>query len=321
MKKVFFIFILSVFLSSIFATTTIKGEFSLSSSLTIDSDFNTTQESSSSIDLFLLSKSNNVKYTIKSSIDLPNQPTNVKDYIEQAYLQFRIPYKENYLTFNFGKTPLDIGGDWYFNSGSPFAGESNPLNPSVFNPWIASVKTKLFESEDFKSLNLEVIAKLPVEYNDSKIGGRLTYDINNENFGTAETSFLTDYSSSILSGGINGNYFFDYGIYGKVDLQNLVDFESSIYLLKIYPSFTYKFEALYKNEDKTYSLLPTISYVIDQKSSISTSLYTTIKDNNFTFIPIILYKFNILQGLDISINYIYSTEPNHLLSATITHKF
>jgi len=317
-------------MGSIFATTSIKGAYSLTGGLYLDSSFNTTETSSSSIDLYLLSRSNDVKYTIKSSLDFYYPSTEdgdttveeyIQDSIEQAYLQFRVPYKENYLTFNFGKTPLDIGGDWLFNSGTPFDYDKTSIFDDVTNPWIASVKTKLFELEDFQSINLEVIAKLPIEDGDSKIGGRLTYDINNSNFGTLESSFLTNYSSSILSGGINGNYFFDYGIYGKIDLQDHSDFESSIYLLKIYPKITYKFEALYTNDDETLYLFPTISFTIDTKSSLSTALFTTLNDGDFELSPYISYQFNILQGLDISATYFYSTDTEHLIFATITHKF
>lgn len=329
MKKIYFLLISSLFMSSIFATTTIKGETSLSSGLYFDSSFNTTDFSEASIDLYLLSKSNDVKYTIKSSLDFIYPSTSnstdisayIQDTIEQAYLQFRVPYKENYLTFNFGKTPLDIGGDWVFNSGTPFNYEKTSIFDEVTNPWIASVKTKLFELKDFQSINLELIEKLPLEDGDTKIGGRLTYDINNSNFGTVETSFLTNTSSSILSGGFNGNYFFDYGIYGKIDLQNISDFESSIFLLKTYPEFTYRFEALYTNDDETLHLLPTISYAIDTKSNLSVSIYTTLIDEDFELSPYILYQFNILQGLDISAYYFYSSITNHLISATITHKF
>ncbi len=320
MKKIISLcLVLTIAMASSFSTTTIKGDFSLTGELYLDSDFNASESSTSTIDLFLLSKSNNVKYTIKNSTDITTD-SEIENTIEQAYLQFRTPYKENYLTFSFGKIPLDIGGDWIFNSGTPFEYDSKSIFDEVENPWIASVKTKLYETEDYKSINFEAIAKLPLEDGDSKVGGRLTYDINNDYFGTVETSFLTDYSSSILSGGFNGNYFFDYGIYAKTDLQEIEDFEASIYLLKLYPSFTYKFEALYTNDDQTLYLLPTVSYVIDNKSSLSASLYTTYSDGDFDLNPYILYNFNILQGLDISAYYIYYSNT-HNLSATITHKF
>lgn len=320
MKKIISLcLVLTIAIASLFATTTIKGDFSLTGELYLDSDFNISESSTSTIDLFLLSKSNNVKYTIKNSTDITTE-SDIENTIEQAYLQFRTPYKENYLTFSFGKIPLDIGGDWYFNSGTPFDYDKTSIFDEVDNPWIASVKTKLYETEDYKSINFEAIAQLPLEDGDSKIGGRLTYDINDDYFGTVETSFLTDYSSSVLSGGFNGNYFFDYGIYAKADLQELDDFEASIYLLKIYPSFTYKVEALYTNDDETLYIFPTVSYIANSKTTLSASLFTTFIDGDFNFSPYITYSFNILQGLDISAYYIYYSN-NHNLSATITHKF
>jgi len=322
MKKISFIIICSLlFIANLQSSPSIKGDFSLLSNINIDDNFNTNITSSSELNFILNSKSNNIIYTVKDSLifnDLTNDITNT---IEQAYLKFRIPYKENYLIFNFGKTPLDIGGDWIFNSGTPFETIDITTLQEKDNPWIASVKYKLYESENYESLNLELIAKLPVEDTDLKIGGRLSYEINNEYFGTLETSFLTDKTESIISGGYSGTLYFDYGIYGKVDLQDFHDYEASFYLLKLIEDYTLKFEALYDNEILTYILLPTFSYNLDSKSTTSISLNAANINNNWTFMPTVSLNQNIVQGLDFTLNYLYSSTLNHNLSFTVSHKF
>ncbi len=325
MKKINLIILLSLILiTKLFSAPTIKGDFSLLSSVSFDDNLNTTIMSSSELNILLNSKSNNVIYNVKDSLIFNNLPLNQNDItntIEQAYLKFRIPFKENYLIFNFGKTPLDIGGDWIFNSGTPFETINLATLEEAPNPWIASVKHKLYQNENFESLNIELIAKLPVEDTDTKIGSRLSYDINNEYFGTLETSFLTDSVESILSGGYSGTLYFDYGIYGKVDLQDLNDFEASLYLLKLIDDYTFKFEALYDNEVNTYVFLPTLSYNIDSKSTISIALNSANINNDWTLIPTVILNQNIVQGLDFTLNYLYSTMENHNISFTISHKF
>lgn len=335
MKKISLIILSSLFLiNCLYSSPSIKGDFSLNSYVNIDNNFDITMDSNAEINLFLNSSSNNVKYTIKNSTLLFYQassapttaPITSINTFEQAYLKFRIPYKESYLIFNFGKTPLDIGGDWLFNSGTPFETYST-FDPSTLtlveapNPWIASVKHKLFQNENFESLNIELIAKLPIEDDDSKIGGRLTYDINNNHFGTIETSLLTDKSESILSGGYSGTLYFDYGIYGKIDLQDIDDYEASFYLLKLIEDYTIKFEALYDNEASTYILLPSFSYNIDSKSTASLALNAARISDSWTLIPTVSLNQNIVQGLDFTLNYYYTTVLKHTLGLTITHKF
>lgn len=313
MKKLITPILILFTIVSLSASTTIKGDFSLNGTLNLDESFNYSIDSSANMNLYLFSKSNNVRYTIKNNTTISISDTTNK--FEQAYLQFRNPYKENHLTFTFGKTPLDIGSFTEFNSGTPF-------NIIDGNPWIASVKAKLFELKDFQSINLELIAKLPLEDGDTKVGSRITYDINNYYFGTMEATFLSDFNDSILCGGINGNLFFDYGVYGKADLQDLNNFETSTYLLKMYPKFTYKVEAIYINSVKSLSLLSSISYIIDTKSSLTLSSLNLFEKDNWRISPSILFNFNILQGLDFSINYSYMSKTKiNSLTAIVTHKF
>ncbi|MGD1821321.1 MAG: hypothetical protein ACPKM0_00985 [Pleomorphochaeta sp.] len=320
MKKLISILFISIlFINNIFSSPTIKGDFSLYSYLNFDNEFNSTLTSTSEINLYLNSSSNNVKYTLKDNILIT---TSTSNNIEQAYLKFRIPYKENYLIFNFGKIPLDIGGDWTFNSGTPFETYENLSTlEEADNPWIASINTKLYKNDNFQSLNFELIAKLPIEEDDAKIGGRLYYDINNEHFGTIETSFLTDYSESILCGGLNGTLYFDYGIYAKVDIQNPEDFETSIYLLKLIEDYTMKFEALYDNESTTFYILPTLSYNLSQKSVAYISLPSIYDTQSWTLTPTIYLNQNIVQGLDFTLSYYYSESVNHTLAFSVTHNF
>jgi len=325
MKKIYSLILINfIFIGSIFSTPTIKGDFTLSNSLNFDNNFDTTFSSSPELNLYLNSSSNNVKYTIKNSIKYLNDSElkNATNFVEQAYLKFRIPYKDNYLIFNFGKTPLDIGGDWVFNSGTPFNSYIDYITlTKAQNPWIASVKHKLYQNDKFQSLNLEIIAKLPVEYSDKKIGGRLTYDINNQKFGTLETSILTNKSESIISGGINGTLYFDYGIYGKIDLQEFNDFEGSIYLLKLIDDYTIKLEALYDNELPTYFFLSTLSYNLNPKTNINGNLKSIYANSQWTLTPSIYLNQNIVQGLDSTLSYVYSKEKKHFISFSITHKF
>jgi hypothetical protein len=335
MKKIFLsIIALLIITNTIFATTTIKGDFSLSELVNIDDSFNTTNFSFANLNLFLNSSSNNVKYTVKGTVNYyydiitnPSQPKyNTSFEISQAYLKFRIPFNNNYLTFNFGKTPLDIGGDWQFNSGTPFdTTYSTSLLTNTSdnnNPWIASAKTRLFDLKDFKSLNLELLFKFPFEDSDTKAGARITYDVNSASFGTFETSFLTDNSETILAGGFNGTLFFDYGLYAKNDLQDLNNFEASFYLLKIFSDYTFKFEGLYENEIDTYTILPSISYAINAKNSISFMAITIYNETtDWMLSPVISFTQNIVQGLDFNFVYSYSKATKNSLAFNITHKF
>lgn len=327
MKKTISIILFTLIsISSIFSEPTIKGDFSLYSLLNINKDFDYLFNSASEINLFLNSSSNNVKYTIKESIYYDNGKNLVQD-LEQAYLKFRIPYNDSFIVFNFGKTPLDIGGDWYFNSGTPFDTYSNYSSlsltslPEINNPWIASINTKLYENDNFERLNLELIAKLPVEDSDKKIGGRLYYDINNAKFGTIETSFLTNSSKSIISGGLNGTLFFDFGLYAKTDLQNLNNFEISLYLLKILENYTFKFEAMYNNNEKIFILLPTFSYNITSKSNIQINATSAYNNSSWTIVPTLSLNQNIVQGLDFILAYSYLNQNGHNLLFSVTHKF
>ena len=333
MKKIFLsIIALLIITNTIFATTTIKGDFSLSELVNIDDSFNTTNISFANLNLFLNSSSNNVKYTVKGSVNYnPTTLYNPKFNLEQAYLKFRIPFNNNYLTFNFGKTPLDIGGDWQFNSGTPFdTTYSTSLLTNTSdnnNPWIASAKTRLFDLKDFKSLNLELLFKFPFEDSDTKAGARITYDVNSASFGTFETSFLTDKSETILAGGFNGTLFFDYGLYAKTDLQDLKNFQASFYLLKLFSDYTFKFEGLYENEIDTlnipqYIFLPSISYAINAKNSISFMAVTIYNETtDWMLSPVISFTQNIVQGLDFNFVYSYSKATKNSLAFNITHKF
>jgi len=312
MKKTLLLTLSFLIMGLAFASPNIQGDFSLNGNLNFDENFDTTITNDATINLFLLSKSNNVKYTIKNSTIIDSNES-ISNEIEQAYLLFRVPYKDNYLTFNFGKTPLDIGGDWIYNSGTPF----------TKNPWIASIKTKLYQREDFSSLNLEFIAKLPIQDDDKKIGARFTYDVNNKYFGTFETTFLTDKTESILCGGFNGTLFFDYGIYGKTDLQNINNFEMSLYLLKITSSSSFKFKMAYFNVINSLNILPTLSYNINSKATISFGLNTKITTNSYSLelTPLSIFSYNIVQGLDFQTQYSYSKDTNNNIKMSITHKF
>lgn len=312
MKKILLLTLSFLIMGFAFASPNIQGDFSLNGNINFDNNFETTFTNDATLNLFLLSKSNNVKYTIKNNIKIDSNE-DISNEIEQAYLQFRIPYKDNYLTFNMGKTPLDIGGDWVYNSGTPFTN----------NPWIASIKTKLYQREDFSSLNLEFIAKLPIQDVDKKIGARFTYDVNNIYFGTFETTFLTDKTESILCGGFNGTLFFDYGIYGKTDLQDINNFEMSLYLLKITSVSIFKFEMAYFNVYNSLNILPTVAYNINSKATLSFGLNTKIATNNYSIelTPLSIFSYNIVQGLDFQTQYSYSKDTNNNITMTITHKF
>jgi len=321
MKKIFSLCFILLIMGSAFAEPSIQGDFSLNGNLFIDNSLDTNVSSNALINLYLSSKSNNVKYTIKNATTIAST-TDVTNDIEQAYIQFRIPYKENYLIFTMGKTPLDIGSDGLINSGTPFYINYSSF-PSIIqtNPWIASMKVKLLQLPDFKSINMELILKLPVEDTDSKAGTRLTFDVNNKYFGTLEASFLSDLTQSILSGGINGTLFFDYGIYAKTDLQNVKNFEASLFLLKIISDYSFKFEALYNNSSKSLNLLPSLTMNINTKVSSAFILSTTYINKSFTLMPMLSINLNIVQGLDAKVIYTYSKTIKHRLSASISHKF
>jgi hypothetical protein len=314
MKKIILLILLIISTSVLYAEPYISGELTLSDTVNLSkaSDYEIDNSAAAYLTLDMDVTSNGVKFYFEELLFNDGSKEKLDQTLNKAYLKYRLPYKDSYMNFQIGKSYYSMGGGLIYNAGNPMLENSFATSlPTSMIPtfWNGAITLPVYQGEDFDTLYLGFNGVLPIEDDSSKIGTFLNYEIGNKYFDNMEISVLTDLSSTMLSFGYDGTLYFDYGLYGKVDLQDTDYFDISMFLTKVYDKLTFNLEALYQNNtsyydgvDRVLFATPTLSYAASDKLSLVLSNTTTVSfDDDVEYSNILsgsLY-FSIVQGFDI----------------------
>lgn len=302
----------------------ISGEFYLYDTVTLSdaSELSLINSAQAYLKLDMNVNSNGVKFYFEEIFDnYTDESGDITATLNKAYLKYRLPYKENYMNLQLGKSYYSMGGGSLYNAGNSLLKDSTGVYILPTN-WNAVLDIPVYETSDYRTMHLGFIAVLPIEDDSSSIGSFVNYEIGNEYFDTVEMNFITDLSSTPLSFGYNGTLYFDYGLYFKTNLQDIERFDTSLFLIKVYDKTTLNVESLYQNKSTNFNYVdrrllyvtPTLSYAFDDKTTISASNVTLltldeISDSINTLTLSLTYS--IVQGFDLSTSiYTYFMKEN-----------
>lgn len=310
MKKILSLIILCLTTFSLLAAD-ISGNFTLNDTiLYMNNDFSNIAKYN--LNLKLNGSTNNVKFYSEANISTAQ----VFD-LNKAYIKYRLPYQDRYIPFSIGKAPFSLGGGLILNAGNILFESQNSEIPTT---WLVQGSIPFYENEDFQTLNLGLFATLPIDGETNRIGGRLTYEINNDYFENIEVNVLYSSLKTLISTGLKGSLYFDYGLYGRFDTSDIKKTEVSMFLIKVYNKLSINFEGLYKIEENKFVSTATISYQLSDK--IKTSLnYNNLKtpqgyNNNIIFTN----QFTLVQGLSFATGITYIFEQK-ITSLTFNMEF
>lgn len=284
MKKTIVLLLVLLSTTALYSEPYFSGELTLVDTTTLFrvSDLNINNNAKANIKLNMDVKSNGVKFYLEGLLNNYVNNKSLKPLLNKAYIKYRLPYKESYMNFQIGKSYYAMGGGLIYNAGNPMLDDSYALSTSSTIPtfWNGVITLPLYQGDDFDTLYLGFFGVLPIEDDSSKAGAFFNYEIGNKYFDNMELSILTDLDSTKLCFGYDGTLYFDYGIYGKIDLQSTDDFDFSLFLTKVYDKLTFNCEALYKNESNLLQSTPTLSYAASDKLSVSVSYLSTVAFND-----------------------------------------
>lgn len=309
MKKIFSLLFIILITTSLYADPYFSGELVLADKINLSRNidtYNLDNTANAKLRLNMDVKSNGVKFYLEGLIYNLPKAKNLNYTLNKAYIKYRLPYKDSYINFQVGKSYYSMGGGLIYNAGNPIIKDSSLVSalPTV---WNAVATLPLYQGENYDTLYIGFLGIIPLEESSSKAGAFLNYEINNKYFDNIEISVLSDLSSTKLCFGYDGTLYFDYGVYGKLDLQNLENFDFTVFLTKVYDKLTFNCESLYQNKknqtsNKVLYATPTISYAATDKLSLSLSNTTTITfQDELTILNALsgTVKFSIVQGFDI----------------------
>ncbi|MGH4037384.1 MAG: hypothetical protein ACRQFF_05995 [Sphaerochaeta sp.] len=324
MKKIIIIAVMLAVSMQLYSDPYISGEFYLYDTVTLSdaSELSLINSAQAYLKLDMNVNSNGVKFYFEEIFDnYTDESGDITATLNKAYLKYRLPYKENYMNLQLGKSYYSMGGGSLYNAGNSLLKDSTGVYILPTN-WNAVLDIPVYETSDYRTMHLGFIAVLPIEDDSSSIGSFVNYEIGNEYFDTVEMNFITDLSSTPLSFGYNGTLYFDYGLYFKTNLQDIERFDTSLFLIKVYDKTTLNVESLYQNKSTNFNYVdrrllyvtPTLSYAFDDKTTISASNVTLltldeISDSINTLTLSLTYS--IVQGFDLSTSiYTYFMKEN-----------
>lgn len=331
MKKIILLILLIISTSTLYAEPYFSGELTLTDTVKLSnaSDLKIDNSSTANITLNMDVTSNGVKFYFEEVLFDDGTKEKLDQSLNKAYLKYRLPYKDNYMNFQIGKSYYSMGGGLIYNAGNPMLENSfaTSLTTSMIPTfWNGAITLPIYQGEDFDTLYLGFNGVLPIEDDSSKIGTFLNYEIGNKYFDNMEIYLLTNLDSTMLSFGYDGTLYFDYGVYGKVDLQDTNYFDISVFLTKVYDKLTFNLEALYQNNtslyngvDKVLFATPTLSYAASDKLSLILSNTTQATFDSGVDSSNILsgsLTFSIVQGFDVYGSLASYFNDKHLASLT-----
>lgn len=336
MKKTIILLLLLVSTVGLYADPYFSGELSLIDTAVLSKDasddYKVDNSAIAKLKLNMDVQSNGVKFyfeeIVSNYIDNGTTATIFTDLeyiLNKAYIKYRIPYKDNFINFQVGKSYYALGGGLVYNAGNPMIENSFATNnvgeiPTFWN-FVSTIP--LYEGEDFDTLYLGLMAVLPIENDESKIGTFLNYEVGNKYFDNFELAILSDFDVTRLTFGFNGTLYVDYGINANIDLQDTEDFNANIFLTKVYDKLTLNLEALYANKTDTLYATPEITYASSDKLSLSLSGQTVAVFNNgnsFTNTLAGTVTFSIVQGFEVYSSLSTSFKKESILSLAVGTK-
>lgn len=334
MKKIIIIAVMLAVSMQLYSDPYISGEFYLSDTATLSdaSELSLTNSAQAYVKLDMNVNSNGVKFYFEEIFDnYTDESDDISTTLNKAYLKYRLPYKENYMNMQLGKSYYSMGGGSLYNAGNSLLKDSTGVYVLPTN-WNAVLDIPVYETSDYRTMHLGFIAVLPIEDDSSSIGSFVNYEIGNEYFDTVEMNFMTDLSSTPISFGYNGTLYFDYGLYFKADLQDIERFDTSLFLIKVYDKTTLNVESLYQNKSTNDSyadrrllyVTPTLSYSLDDKTSLTASNVTllTLDDiSDSTDTLSLSLSYSIVQGFDLSTSISTSFIEENLISIAFSSQY
>lgn len=250
--------------------------------------------------------SNGVKFYSKGLFSGTGSTSSISSELTKAYVKYRIPYRDNYINFQVGKSYYSLGGGLIYNAGNPIFENNLSFDETktyvIQTNWNAVATLPLEKNENY-SLYLGIISLLPIE--DTKIGagGFLDFEIGNKYFDNFEISLFAREDENLLTLGYKGTLYFDYGIFANINLYDTKDFNISLFATKIYDKLTFNIESLYENQNETTNkallMTPSISYQVDDKLCLTiTNSMTAIYNNELSIENLFVgsLSYSIVQG-------------------------
>ncbi|MFA7108803.1 MAG: hypothetical protein WC162_06630 [Sphaerochaetaceae bacterium] len=305
-KLIFIIVLLLISIGGGFCSMNLSGKEGLSlSEIYYNGNWSTTSDANLTFNLDY----NTAGVKSYFQYDLSISEKEYEDNLSKAYIKFRLPFGENYITFNAGKTNLSWGGGFAFNAGNPYFNKYLtilsayiPLSLNFDNGHLiyfeSFVTPPLLKSETFTGGGRMIFEFGKVLVDSFEIGGVL-----------GETGDFTFY------GGLNGNLYFDYGLYTNFSLFSFEDVEFSGYVLKYFGKFNFMAEGNYEND--LISLILTGGYQIGEKLGLSCEVFLA-KVGSYTALGL---SYPIIQGLNAKVKLMRDTLNNYTVVFNLEHSF
>ncbi|MDD4083641.1 MAG: hypothetical protein PHD05_09695, partial [Sphaerochaetaceae bacterium] len=147
-------------------------------------------------------------------------------------------------------------------------------------------------------------------------GGRLVFEFGKVLVDSVEIGGIVEEDGDItLYSGLNGNLYFDYGLYTNFDPLKFEEFEVSLYLFKYYGKLNLRLEGFYQKENS--SLYFSAGYLINDKLSLNLE---SLVEESFYNIALGL-SYSVVQGLNTSVKLMKDLTNDFTVVFSLDHSF
>ncbi len=325
-KRITIILALIIWTTTLSAAPYISGELSLYDSVTINDSNELNETVYSSLILDMNTTSNGVKF-YSEGVFIATSNSELNALLNKAYVKYRLPYNDGYMNFQVGKSYYSMGGGLIYNAGNPFLKDNRSVDEStslIPTSWNAVFSIPLEVDDYYDNLFLSFISTFPLQDDERGLGTLLNLEVGDKNFDNIEISIFAREDELILTSGLKGALYFDYGIFANIDLLDTENFNISLFATKIIDDFTYNVESLYENINQNLEIVPSISYQIDDKSTASiSSLLAFNFESSFNYSNTLTaaYSYSIVQGFSFAASLASSFSEDNLVTLGVSMEF